>query len=172
VDISRLLETSLELMEAGLREKEIELVRRFGCGSQLVYGSEKRLQQVFMNLIQNAVDALDAGGSLTVTTSCSEDLVTLEFGDTGAGITAENLPRIFDPFFTTKKSASKKVAGLGLGVCYNILRRHQGEISVASRQGMGTTFTITLPMISQVRSRNPDAVPAGDPNPCAGKRAF
>jgi signal transduction histidine kinase len=152
VDISRLLETSLELMEAGLREKEIELVRRFGCGSQLVSGSEKRLHQVFTNLIQNAVDALDGGGSLTVTTSCTENLVILEFEDTGAGITAENLPRIFDPFFTTKKSASKKVAGLGLAVCYNIIRRHQGEMSVASRQGRGTKFTITLPMVSQTSS--------------------
>ncbi len=145
VDIPRILETSLELMEDGLRGKKIELVRRFGCGSQLVSGSEKRLRQVFMNLIQNAVDALEPGGSLIITTSCSKDLVTLEFEDTGAGITAENLHRIFDPFFSTKKNSSPKGAGLGLAVCYNIIRRHRGEISAASKQGKGTTFTVTLP---------------------------
>jgi two-component system sensor histidine kinase HydH len=149
VDIPRIIETSLELMEDGLREKKIELVRRFGCGSHLVSGSEKRLRQVFMNLIQNAVDALEPGGSLSIKTSCSRDLVTLEFEDTGAGITAENVHRLFDPFFTTKKNSSPKGAGLGLAVCYNIIRRHQGEISVASKPGKGTTFTITLPAVSR-----------------------
>jgi signal transduction histidine kinase len=145
VEIQDILGSSLELMAAGLREKKVEVIRRFGCDGGRVLGSGEKLRQVFVNLTQNAIDAMEQGGVLTITTVCDERGVTIVFEDTGIGIAEENLHRLFEPFFSTRKGFSKKGAGLGLAVCYNIVRRHGGEITATSKAGSGTTFTVMLP---------------------------
>jgi len=107
--------------------------------------SVSELQQVFLNLINNAIDAMDRkGGKLSIATRREDRHVVVEMTDTGAGIPEANLPRIFDPFFTTKPVG--KGTGLGLAICYGIIRKMGGEIKVRSTMNVGTTFTIYLPI--------------------------
>jgi signal transduction histidine kinase len=113
-------------------------------------GSEDQLQQVFMNLVSNATEAMEAagGGNLTVETShiLKEDNLQINFKDTGSGIPPENISKLFEPFFTTKKKG--KGVGLGLSVAYGIVQEHGGSIYVKSKVGQGTTFQVKLPLKS------------------------
>jgi len=103
-----------------------------------------QLNQVFMNLIVNASQAIQANGVITVRTGYADDWVWVEIGDNGAGIAPDVLTRIFDPFFTTKPVG--KGTGLGLSLSYNIVTKHGGRIEVASELGKGTRFTVHLPV--------------------------
>jgi len=109
-----------------------------------VHGAPELLEQVFVNLILNALNSMPDGGTLTIATrSVIGGKVEIRFSDTGFGIPHENLPSIFDPFFTTQPVG--KGAGLGLAISYSIIRRHNGTIEVASQVGEGSTFTVQLP---------------------------
>jgi two-component system NtrC family sensor kinase len=103
-----------------------------------------QLNQVFMNLFVNAAQAIKERGVITIRTGRDGDMVWVEVGDTGAGISPENLNRIFEPFFTTKPVGSG--TGLGLSLSYGIVKTHGGRIDVASTLGSGTTFTVRLPI--------------------------
>ena len=112
-------------------------------------GSEDRLQQVFVNLVSNAAEAVEAGGGerlLRIKTRYvpEKECVCVSFSDTGVGITKENLRNLFEPFFSTKKHG--KGVGLGLSVAYGIIQEHGGTIQVHSEEGKGTTFAIELPL--------------------------
>ena len=108
-----------------------------------IKGSPGKLQQVLLNLILNARDAMERGGTLSVSTGQSAAGVRVVVTDTGSGIAPENVARIFDPFFTTK--AAKRGTGLGLCVSYGIVREHGGAIEVESKLGQGTRFVLTFP---------------------------
>lgn len=149
VDIHEIIDSALEQEAQNISGKRIGIVKQYGGLSKPVQGSKQMLGQAFAILIQNAVDALKSDGKVTIRTSNSADSVSLEFEDTGAGIAEENVSRIFDPFFTTKNSPSKKKIGLSLAVCYNIIKQHQGDIHVTSKEGKGTKVNITLPLASQ-----------------------
>ena len=101
------------------------------------------LNQVFMNLLVNAAQAIEDRGEIRIKTRANNGFVEIKISDTGSGIPKENLPRIFDPFFTTKKVG--KGTGLGLNVAYNIIQKHHGKIDVKSEVGKGTMFTIQIP---------------------------
>ncbi|MDO9111344.1 MAG: ATP-binding protein [Desulfatirhabdiaceae bacterium] len=117
--------------------------------------SVSELQQVFLNLINNAIDAMEKkGGKLTISTRQEDRLVVVEMADTGAGIPEANLSRIFDPFFTTKPVG--KGTGLGLAICYGIVKKMGGEIKVRSTLNVGTTFTVYLPISEETLT--PDTV--------------
>jgi PAS domain S-box-containing protein len=103
-----------------------------------------QLNQVFMNLLINAAQAIETKGVITIRTGVAGDNVWIEVEDTGTGIPAANLKKLFDPFFTTKPVG--KGTGLGLSVSYNIVMTHHGTIDVVSREGEGTTFRVTLPI--------------------------
>ncbi len=105
------------------------------------YGSE--LNQVWTNLIDNAVDAMDGKGEITIRTHQGKDCVVVEVEDNGPGIPETIQSKIFDPFFTTK--AVGKGTGLGLNISYNIVKKHQGDIKVISHPGL-TRFVVTLPL--------------------------
>ena len=104
-----------------------------------------QVEQAFINILVNAIDAMSDGGILTVDSGLAADGKGIEvrFTDTGCGIAAEDIGRVFDPFFTTKNAS--KGTGLGLAVTYGIVTRHGGSIEVQSRPGAGSTFTIKLP---------------------------
>jgi signal transduction histidine kinase len=112
----------------------------------LVHGDRKSLQQVFLNLFINAIQAMLDGGSLTVRAYPNPDgeWLKVEVKDTGIGIPAQDLPRIFDPFYTTKQVG--RGTGLGLSVSYGIVEKHGGHIEVESQKGKGSTFTVVLPL--------------------------
>lgn len=144
-DINEILEKSLEALSAAPGLDDIKVVKRFDrtIPSMTVDGSQ--LQQVFVNLISNAVWAMKDGGTLTLTTRMKDaSAVEILVQDTGCGIPEENLKKLFTPFFTTKKMGEG--TGLGLAISYGILKMHSGQISVESAVGEGTTFRIELPL--------------------------
>jgi len=106
-----------------------------------VAGEEEQLKQAFLNLVLNALQAMPAGGSLTVAAASGEGELVLRFSDSGPGIPAELLPKIFNPFFTTRREGT----GLGLAITQRIISAHGGRIEVASDPGVGTTFTVVFP---------------------------
>jgi len=119
-----------------------------------VRGNIRSLQQVFMNLLLNALQAMPGGGSITITVAAEPpDFVRFDIRDTGAGIKPEALEHIFEPFFTTKSVG--RGTGLGLSVAYSIVKRHQGQIEVKSEIGRGTVFTVLLPV---ARADNDEAL--------------
>ena len=144
VDINAVIDEILLLHEKQLRENDINIVSNFVEELGLVVASKNQLRQVFLNMVANARDAMPDGGTLTVTTEGDGDMVAVKISDSGIGIREENLGKIFDSFFTTKGEV--KGVGLGLSVCYGFIKEHGGDIEVDSREGVGTTFTITLPL--------------------------
>ncbi|UCD79299.1 MAG: PAS domain S-box protein [Desulfobacterales bacterium] len=144
VDINSVIDEILLLHEKQLKENDINIVSSFAKELGLVNASKNQLRQVFLNMVANARDAMPNGGNLTVTTSGDSDKVTIEIKDNGIGIREEHIAKIFDSFFTTKGEV--KGVGLGLSVCYGFIKDHGGDIKVKSQIGVGTTFTITLPV--------------------------
>ena len=108
-----------------------------------IYAYKAELGQVFMNLLRNAVEAIDGSGSVTIRLAMDDSTIRVSFTDTGRGIPAEHLPHIFTPGFSTQ--ASRVKASLSLFTCMNIVRKHGGEIEVESAAGRGSTFTVLLP---------------------------
>jgi len=143
LNVEEALDTTLELIGYHLVSGGIDVVRNY-CGAPVVRCSPGRLNQVLLNLIMNAVQAMPRGGTITLSTAVRDDKVVVEVADTGCGIAPEHLPKIFDPFFTTKKQGEG--TGLGLSVSYGIVREHNGTIEVSSKPGEGSTFTICLPL--------------------------
>ena len=151
LDIARVLDDTLQLLEPQLRRSQIEIVRVYNPETPGVFGNAGKLQQVFTNLILNARDAIPDGGRITIVTSGADDgSLAVEISDTGVGIAPENVAKIYDPFYTTKGVGQG--TGLGLAVTYGIVQEHTGRIGVESVPGHGTTFRITLPT-ARVRAR-------------------
>ena len=144
IDINKLLDDSLQLLEPQMRKSQVEIVRDYSDSKPKVLGNAGKLQQVFTNLILNARDAMLGGGAITLMTALTENgEVTIKISDTGEGISAENLSKIYDPFFTTKGVGSG--TGLGLAVSYGIVQEHAGTIEATSTIGEGTTFHLVFP---------------------------
>ncbi|HZS03473.1 MAG TPA: ATP-binding protein [Blastocatellia bacterium] len=144
VDLNRVLDDTIQLLEAQLRNTQIEVVRDYDDGLPPALGNAPKLQQVFMNLILNARDAMPNGGLLKISTTAGRTTATISFSDSGTGIAPEHLAKIYDPFFTTKQIGQG--TGLGLAVSYGIVQDHGGNIQVESNPGEGTHFHITLPL--------------------------
>jgi two-component system, NtrC family, sensor kinase len=151
LDVSDMVGETLELFEPHLRGRRIDLSRRTGGPLPPVHGNRGRLQQVVMNLLLNAADAMPEGGSLTVSTLASEGRVRIEISDTGIGIAPEHLEKIYDPFFTTKPRGHG--TGLGLSVSYGIVKEHAGTLAAESAPGEGSRFTISLPVADAAERR-------------------
>ena len=147
IDLNRVLDDTLQLLEPQLRQGRIELSREYADQLPAVYGNAGKLQQIFTNLLLNARDAIPDGGSVRLRTEHDGNgSVVVEVADDGIGIAPENIARIFDPFFTTKGVG--KGTGLGLAVTYGIVQEHAGHIGVESSPGKGTTFRVILPVAS------------------------
>jgi signal transduction histidine kinase/response regulator of citrate/malate metabolism len=153
LDLHHLIDHIVQLVDVELRDNRVTVERKWTTALPDVRGNPDHLKQVFLNLILNAIEAMRAtGGTLYLSTTAAwqqlnEDqpkrVVLVEFSDTGVGIAAENLSHVFEPFFSTKEAGS----GLGLSICYKIIRAHDGHISVESQVGLGTSVTITLPAL-------------------------
>jgi two-component system NtrC family sensor kinase len=143
VDLNRVLIDTVSLVGHQLERARVQVRLNLGQHLPQIKGNAGKLQQVFLNLVLNARDAMDGGGELKIATSAGEDSVRIEVSDTGQGISSEHLSRIYDPFFTTK--TAKKGTGLGLSVTYGIVREHGGSIEVQSEPGAGTLFHLEFP---------------------------
>jgi PAS domain S-box-containing protein len=156
LNLHQLLERVALLSEESARGKGVTLVRRYDPSLPPILGDEDRLVQVFHNLVRNALEAMTAGGHLTLTTKISLDalfgkvdlgggqrhMVEAQVSDEGGGIADDVRAKIFDPFFTTKDHG----LGLGLAICHQILEQHHGAIHVESERGRGTVVTCFLPV--------------------------
>jgi len=153
--INDILQSSLDLMRLDKRMKStIDIKVNIDPEIPKTMIDEGQIAQVFINIILNALDAMPEGGRLTVASrhglsSEGLDTIFIEFSDTGTGIPPSVIERIFDPFYTTKEAG--KGTGLGLSVSYNIVKRFKGDIKVASQLGKGTTFTIILPVQTELQ---------------------
>ncbi|MBI3989648.1 MAG: hypothetical protein HY347_08520 [candidate division NC10 bacterium] len=147
LDLNQLVEEVLLLAEKQLSKEGITLEKRLMPGLAKVLGSPNHLEQVLLNLLINAREAMPQGGKLLVETRKARDgHVQLLVADTGVGIPEEARPRLFDPFFTTKERGT----GLGLSISYGIIQGHGGAIEVESEVGKGSTFLVTLPAKARV----------------------
>lgn len=143
VDLHEGIESTLALVQHNIKNR-IELIKNYGP-IPLVECFPGRLNQVFLNLLVNAAQAIENKGQITIATRQEGDRVLVDIVDTGKGISPENLERIFESGFTTKKVGMG--TGLGLSICAQIMQAHQGEIYVESEVGAGTTFTVSLPVV-------------------------
>jgi two-component system NtrC family sensor kinase len=145
-DINAILDKTLTIVKHRAGLDQIEIRTQYASDLPLISCDFGRLQQVFVNILLNSIEAMPQGGVLTVATNFdpTEHVIEVHITDTGTGIPEEDLERIFEPFFTTKEEG--KGVGLGLSVAYGVIRQHHGEIQVQSRVGEGTHVTIQLPV--------------------------
>ena len=142
--LHEVIDEALMLVSKFLATNSIVVTKRYCPEDPLIVGNPNQLEQVFINLFQNAVQAMVDGGTLTIDTQVLVDTVTVSVTDTGTGIPSEYIPRIFDAFFTTKPVGQG--TGLGLAICKRIVEDHHGTIVVESWAGQGTRMIITLPV--------------------------
>jgi PAS domain S-box-containing protein len=142
-NINLLLEKTLTLFEPEAKFDKVRIVRKLASNLPPAATDPSQLQQVFLNLLNNAIDAVNPGGEIRLISSHTDGFIKIQFIDNGIGIPAENLNKIFDPFFTTKPPGSG--TGLGLSICYRILEKLKCKIKVRSQINKGTTFTVEIP---------------------------
>jgi len=148
-DVNHVVNETLTLISYSLKKtQKIDLVTDFAEGLPFARISPDELKQVMINLLKNAVQAIDQHGAITIRTEqdAQHDQIVVIVEDTGMGIPAEHLPRIFDPFYTTKNGGEG--TGLGLSVVYGILNKYEGTISVSSQVTVGTQIRLAIPMVS------------------------
>src|SRR2546426_435205 len=143
LDLNKVIRETLSLVEPMLRSSKITVNAQLTTDLPAIYGSFGKLQQVFMNLILNARDAMPHGGDLVIATESENSTVEGEVSDNGVGVPTEHGDKNFDPFFTTK--ATNPGTRLGLAVTYGIIREHSGKIRVESAVGKGTSFQLEFP---------------------------
>ncbi|MDR3253844.1 MAG: PAS domain-containing protein [Endomicrobium sp.] len=144
IDINNIVEQTLFIVEKDFYKSNIEIVKNLTDQSVFVLVNPMQIQQVILNIMLNAKDAMPDGGKLTITTTVEKDKYMLSLKDTGMGIEKGNIAKVFDPFFTTKEVG--KGTGLGLSICYGIIKGLKGKISVESTVGKGTVFYIDFPL--------------------------
>ncbi len=157
-DLNSVMEKALRILENEFRLRRIQLEKDLSSDLPQALLDGNQIQQVFMNILINAVEATQERGKVKVSTRPGPEgeTVLADISDNGCGIPSENLARIFEPFFSTKE----KGTGLGLSVSFGIIQNHQGRIDVSSLPGSGTHFSITLPVQAQ-RSKPPFGGPKG-----------
>jgi signal transduction histidine kinase len=143
VDIGRGLSDTITVLRAKARQKDAHLTMDVAPGLPAIQGFGGELNQVWANLIENALDAVAEGGHVSVIASHDDTFVTVRVTDDGTGIPHEMIDRIFEPFFTTK--AVGEGTGLGLDIVRRVIHRHNGTVTVSSEPGR-TEFTVTLPL--------------------------
>lgn len=159
--INEVVERSLRLVAPQCEKRLVKVVKNLDASNRSLQGSEDALQQAFMNLFVNAIDAMAHGGTLSVSVCIGEanapdtprGRIRISIQDSGPGISSENVSRLFEPFFTTKPHGT----GLGLSITRRIVEEHGGSISVESHSGTGTCFHVLLPMIESDLGDTPNA---------------
>jgi len=144
IQINKLIRQLLKLIISQREFRGIKIVENYEQNLPEFMGDKNQLQQVFLNILLNAAEAIHDSGTITITTFEKKGSIQIAISDTGCGIESQDIDKIFDPFYTTKPVG--KGTGLGLSVSYGIIQQHGGNISCKSNLGTGTTFTISLPL--------------------------
>jgi len=144
-DVREVIDSAASLVEPAAAAKNVAIVKRFADNLPQALGDAPKLEQVFRNILDNAVDASEKKSEVTITADVGEKgkFLAIGFADNGTGMDEETLGRIFEPFFTKKEGRG---TGLGLAICHSIIQTHGGKIRVKSAPGKGTTFTVLLPV--------------------------
>jgi two-component system NtrC family sensor kinase len=146
VDVNQVLREVVYFLKYEAQKRPIAVVEDFDFRISPIAADVNRLKQIFINLIMNAIQAMDWGGSLLLRSFQSDERhISVQIADTGSGISTQSLNHIFDPFYTTKKTG--KGTGLGLFITKKLVESFSGTIEVESREGEGTCFTITFPVV-------------------------
>jgi two-component system NtrC family sensor kinase len=147
IDLNDVLNSVITLTRHKMKLRDVDLIVRLHPGFLMIRGDERELQQCFLNLIFNAIEAMPGGGQLQIISELESDKINarVEVQDTGYGISKENLEHIFDPFFTTKGEG--KGTGLGLSIAYGIVKNHKGKIEINSNVGEGSSFVLEFPTL-------------------------
>ena len=148
LDIPKEIDTTLNILNNKYKNR-ITVIKNYSPDVPKIEAYGGQLNQVFMNILDNAQDAMAETGTLTINVYKEHSKVKIEFIDTGKGIPEENLKKVFDPFFTTKPVG--KGTGLGMSISYRVINDHHGTIEVDSKEGIGTKFTITLPINQETK---------------------
>lgn len=168
ISLEAIVDDSLKLLEQQIRRRQVVLAKRFQASRDTIMGDKDLLSQAFVNFILNAIESLDEGGTLTVTTALIETdgrrylpnqqqarrLLRVEISDTGCGIAPDDVAKVFDPFFTTKSDGT----GLGLAVSHGIIEEHGATVNIESRLDEGTTFRLLFKLIDQEPATPAEAV--------------
>jgi signal transduction histidine kinase len=156
LDFPDLVDNALEVVQPRANQQEVEVHKQIAPGLPKVEGDMRQLGEALVNLLVNALEAMPDGGAVAISVDCESadpgsdaaDCVRIDVSDTGPGIESENLDRLFEPFFTTKAAGS----GLGLAIIRGTVEAHGGTIRVSSRPGVGTTFSVRLPVADTQRT--------------------
>lgn len=159
-DLHHCIDSTLAIIRHELREK-VRIVKNYG-DLPLRYCYASQINQVFLNLFINAIQAIEDGGTIRINTWTEDEYIYIAVNDSGCGIPAEKIEKIFEPFYTTKEIGVG--TGLGLSIVYEIVTRHQGRVDVASKVGIGTTFTLILPFDERTTPRRPQGETSVRPN--------
>ena len=142
-DVNKAIKEAVALIEPQAKVKNTGIVVNYADKLPDIMIDVNQIQQIIINLCNNAMDAMPAGGTIKIETAQDEKFIKIAVSDNGSGISDENKKKLFEPFFTTKEVG--KGTGLGLSICYELANKHGGDISVESEVGKGTTFTVRLP---------------------------
>jgi two-component system NtrC family sensor kinase len=145
VDVNKTINRTIDMLENYARINNIDIQTDLDTNIPIIAGDEAQLQQVYMNLISNSIDAVGKDGLIKVKSRRNDQNITVSISDDGPGIPPDQLKKVFDPFFTTKHK--RKGTGLGLWICYSIIEKLGGTINLESKVGEGSAFTINIPIV-------------------------
>lgn len=143
-DLNQLIQESIDFVRNRIEDKMIRLEMKLANPLPKMVIDPSQIQQVFINILKNAIDAVDQKGSIIIESILKNELVEIHFKDNGVGIKKSDMEKLYDPFFTTKEVGEG--TGLGLFICYNILQIYGGNIEISSKKGTGTQVIVRLPM--------------------------
>jgi two-component system NtrC family sensor kinase len=149
VDVNQTINQTVDILENYARTNNIDIQTDLADNLPITAGDQAQLQQVILNLVNNAIDAIGKDGTVSVKSSRDHSQIRVMIADTGPGIPESMQKKIFDPFFTTKTTG--KGTGLGLWISYNIIEKMGGKLSLHSKEGHGATFTVTLPIVQPMQ---------------------
>ncbi|MGE5255176.1 MAG: sensor histidine kinase, partial [Hyphomicrobiales bacterium] len=149
VDVNRTINQTVDILENYARANNIDIQTDLADNLGITAGDQAQLQQVILNLVNNAIDAIGKDGTVSVKSERNKSDIRIVVSDTGPGIPEAMQKKVFDPFFTTKSTG--KGTGLGLWISYNIIEKMGGNLSLQSKKDEGATFTITLPIVQPAK---------------------
>jgi two-component system NtrC family sensor kinase len=149
VDVNQTINQTVDLLENFARSNNIDLQTDLAEQLPIIAGDQAQLQQVILNLVNNAIDAIGKDGTVSVKSSADKSEIRITITDTGPGIPESMQKKVFDPFYTTKSTG--KGTGLGLWISYSIIEKMGGKLALQSKEGQGASFTITLPIVQPIK---------------------